>query len=293
MRHTIIIYIFAAVVALVGCTSRPSYVLSGGDMEDVLYDMHRAHFLLEQTDGSRDDGAKQYALMQSVLRQHGVSAAVWDSSMVYYSRNADELEDIYKSLTERLSYEATVMGAGMAEGADSTDIWRGDKHILLLQNDISPSYQWTVEADTLLRPGEKLRLNFLALFLNEQSQRRATALIALRLKNDSVITRNQMASQTGIYTLEISDDEAVGIKSVSGLFMLHRPSMSSFGGPSERNGQSQILSICQLKLLHEPKAAPVKDDSISSTHPDTLSHPLPHAMKPLPGAPPPLTPITR
>lgn len=273
MRHTLL-YIVAAALALTACSSRPDGVLSGGHMEDVLYDLHRAHFLPEQGDGSREDGATQRALMLSVLRQHGVTQAEWDSTMVYYTRNADELEDIYGSLMERLEYEASVMGAGSVGVEDTTDIWPGERHVLLAQNEISPSYQWTLATDSLLVPGEKVVLRFLALFLNPDAPRRATALIAMRLSNDSIATYHQTVTQDGLYSVELTDNDFHGIRSVSGLFMLHRPTFSPFSPQSENTVRSQFCSISQLRLLHEKRQsatpAAATGDSLVKPRPDSL-----------------------
>lgn len=247
-------------VCFSACSSRPDYVLSNGDMEDVLYDIHKAHYLPEQMNESRSNGALQYALMLNVLKQHDVTQAEWDSSMVYYTRHADEMQDIYSNLMERLEYEASAMGASVAEGADSTDIWNADRHLLLIPNDLSSTYQWTLNCDTLLQKGEKATLRFQGLYLNDNAQRRATAVLVMRLSNDSVIVRQQMITQSAIYKLELSDDDAIGIKSLSGLFVISSSSLGMSGGygddSSKRNTSSQILSLTDIVLLHEPKEKP-------------------------------------
>lgn len=255
------------------CTSRPSCVLGDSDFEDVLYDLHKAHYLDVDNKDGKDRGSEQYALMQSILEKHGVSEATWDSSMVYYTRNADELSDIYNNLMTKLSYEADVMGAGYSEISDSTDIWQGEKHLLLTSNILSSSYQWEIPTDTLLEAGEKLTFKFLGLFLNSNAPRRASVIIAIRLGNDSVITRNNVISQTGNYSMEVSDMPRLGIKSVAGLFMIHKPIMSSLGS-FENPDASQILSITNISLIHEPtiSKADKKEEDLSSTeNPDSLS----------------------
>lgn len=273
MRHTLL-YIVAVVLTLTACSSRPDGVLSAGRMEDVLYDLHRAHFLPEQGNGSREDGPTQRALMLSVLRQHDVTQAEWDSSMVYYTRNADELETVYASLMERLDYEASIMGAANTEVADTTDIWPGEKHVLLMQNEIATTYQWTLPTDSLLTAGERVTLRFLGLFLNPDAPRRATALLVMKLANDSTITSHQAATQNGIYSVELTDDEFRGIRSVSGLFMLHRPTFQPFGDNAAGAAQNQVFSIADIRLLHEKRtnaaAAASPSDTLRPSPLDTL-----------------------
>lgn len=263
MKNKYFIYILLAFVVLVtACeSSRPGYVLSSGDMEEVLYDIHRAHFLPETMDKSRDDGALQYALMLNVLKQHDVTQAEWDSSMVYYTRHADELQEIYGSLMDRLEYEATALGASIGNGTDTTDVWNGERHILLTSDNLNNIYQWKLDCDTLLEKGEKVTLRFQGLFLNPESQSRAATVLAMRLKNDSVIVRQQTISQTAIYTVDLEDRDTIGIKSVYGMFIITGSGQPTFSmmeqdRPSNNNGQ-QIFSISNIMLMHEKKEKPV------------------------------------
>lgn len=271
VKAIIVSLVVIVTVCISACSSRPDYVLSSGDMEDVLYDVHKAHYLPEQMNEARDNGALQYALMLNVLKQHDVTQAEWDSSMVYYTRHADEMQDIYSHLMERLEYEASAMGASVTEGADSTDIWNADRHLLLIPDDLNSTCQWTLKCDTLLQKGEKATLRFQGLYLNDNAQRRATAVLVMRLSNDSVIVRQQMITQSAIYKLELSDDDAVGIKSLSGLFVISSSSQGPVGGygndRSKQNTSNQILSLTDIVLLHEPKAKPSNGAPVSSETP--------------------------
>ncbi|MGM9713565.1 MAG: DUF4296 domain-containing protein [Prevotella sp.] len=253
-KHHLPLLALAVSLLVASCMTRPSYILGESDFEDILYDIHKAHFMDINDKNGKESGAEQYALMQSILRKHGVTEATWDSTMVYYTRNANELSDIYNNLMTRLSYEADIMGAGYTEISDTTDIWQGEKHVLLTSNILSSCYQWSIPTDTLLEAGEKLTLKFLGLFLNNNAPRRASVVISLCLSNDSVITRHNVISQTGNYTMEITDMPGLGIKSVTGLFMIHKPIMASYGSSAPQDAK-QILSINNIALLHEPPAS--------------------------------------
>lgn len=250
MKSSIFTVIAVLSVALLAACSaqRSKYVIDEDKMEDVLYDVHRSHFLFEDDIKRRYDAAYQYALTQHVLKQHGVTKQQWDSSLVYYARNADVLSHIYERLEQRLDHEASMMGAGVSEFSDSTDIWRADRSIVLSTEEMFSSYQWRLPADSLLKPGEKVTLRCMVHFLNTEAQKRATLLLAIRLDTDTVISRYSVASQTGIYTTEITDDMAKGIKEVQGIFVLNHPVQSSF---STTSSGKQILSITDIKLLHE------------------------------------------
>ena len=294
-RIVLFLHIIAFLCIMSACSTKPSYVLSSGAMEDVLYDVHKAHFLQEQKGIERYDGATQYAIMQSVLKHHDVTEAEWDSSMVYYTRNADELSDIYSSLLDRLSEEASIMGAGISDASDTTNIWTAERNITLTQDELYSTYQWTIKTDTLLEKGEHLKLRYLALFLNDNLERRATSLISLRLGNDSVMFIQHTPTQTGFYTLEIADTKDLGIKSISGIFMLHHPSMYSITDKQKLDGgrERQILCLSEIKLLHEPRVRPTnekqKGDTLKLQANDTVPNKdiekrdaPPHELMPVP-----------
>lgn len=239
-----------AVLGIVACESqKPSYVLSNGDMEDVLYDIHRAHFSFERENDSRENGAQQYALFQNVLKKHDVTQAEWDSSIVYYCRHTDELEKIYLNINDRLTYEASVIGASVGESNDTTDIWREEKNMLLTSIQPFTTQQWSIKTDTLLKAGEQLSLKFTALFARENARKNATCLIALRLGNDSIIKTQQMMNRTGIYDVNISDTEDLGIKEVMGLFMMQRD--LGYSTALRSSDKEQILSIRDICLVHK------------------------------------------
>lgn len=276
LRSSIHVVTFLSVVLLLNaCYSKPDGVISSGKMEDLLYDMHKAHFLQESQDIDRFEGKTQYAVMQSVLRKYDITQAEWDSTLVYYTRNADELSSIYNNLYDRLSYEASIMGAGISEVSDSTDIWSGEKYLILTDNELSSTYQWQIDADTLLKAGEKLKLRYMAIYLNDNGDRRATAVMSIRLKNDSIVSFHNVPTQNGLYTLDLEDTNNIGIKSVHGLFMLHRPPMNSSESQTKDPMKRQVLCISGMTLTHETPPAPpqssseevsISQDSIQSTN---------------------------
>ncbi len=276
-----VIYILLISVLLVACeSSRPSYVLDSDEMEDVLYDVHRAHFSYSDYN-DRGDGARQYALFLNVLKKHDVTQEEWDSSMVYYTRNAHDLERIYERLFERVNSEASAMGAGVGELVDTTDVWNAERQMLLFDYAPYTTKTWKIEADSILSPGDRVTLRFSGLFLSEKAGRYVTAVLALRLANDSVIVRNTTCSMSGPNTLVASDEGHLGIKSVHGMFMMHKTTPSSNSTLPE-TAQHQVFSIYDIRLTHEPTATkslpkPSQDKAelpMQAITTDTLSKPI-------------------
>lgn len=245
---------------------RPSYVLDNGDMEDLLYDLHRAHFTFVNSNDSRQDGAQQYAMFLRVLEKHKVKPAEWDSSMVYYCCHADQLEDIYKDLAERLEREAEAVGAAVSAGSDTTNIWRGEQSMVLTSYQPYTTRQWSLPNDSLIDAGERITLRFTGLFLQPGEEMRAECVLAIRLQNDSVISTSQTLNRTGIYNISLTDNESLGIKEVKGMFMMRRGNLmgitASSGGKS-----SQILCVKDIVLLHESQK-----QTKPKTEPDGVQH---------------------
>lgn len=233
----------------IACQTDKGNVLDYDKMEEVLYDIHRVHFAYKDGEETRENGAMQYALFLKVLEKHDVKQAQWDSSMVYYCKNADELQKIYDRLTLRLEREAELIGAATGgDSGDSTNIWRDEPYIMLTSYKPYTTRQWTIPADTLLKPGEKVTMRFTGLFLQPDVNMRAEFLLAMRLQNDSVVVNHQVMTRTGIYNLSVTDSDAKGIKEVKGMFMMHRNKYESGDVPV-----AQILCLKDIVLLHEPQ----------------------------------------
>lgn len=107
-----------AVMALLFCVSSckpslPGGVLSKSKMTDILYDYHLALAMAHMDDNG--DKGQSLAYREVVLRKHDVTSAEFDSSMVYYMRHTELLEDVYKDLTDRYNNEITAMGGSAKE----------------------------------------------------------------------------------------------------------------------------------------------------------------------------------
>src|SRR5574344_498650 len=100
--------------------STPSGILSKGEMEDVLYDMHIAQGIYETREGGIASGADLIALRASVLKNHDIDKAEWDSSFNYYCRNTREMYEIYQSLSNRIDRNVVALG-GKVDGVQGAE----------------------------------------------------------------------------------------------------------------------------------------------------------------------------
>lgn len=101
------IFIFAFSCIFFSC-NRNKYVMSKSKMEKVIYDLQlsQAIFDTQRNDFQTDEDKK--ALVESVLKKHGITQQILDSSLVWYSKNMAQLIRINDSVSARLKREQVI-----------------------------------------------------------------------------------------------------------------------------------------------------------------------------------------
>lgn len=270
-----------AVMALLFCVSSckpslPSGVLSKGKMTDILYDYHLALAMAHMDDNG--DKGQSLAYREAVLRKHDVTSAEFDSSMVYYMRHTELLEDVYKDLTDRYNNEITAMGGSAKEGGefanlsatgDTANVWNLATSMVFMPVKPFNSTSFDIKVDSTFHKGDRLMLDFDAQFIYQDGMRNGVAMLAVQFGNDSIAQRTIMIQSTQHYSVELSDADSLGIKSVKGYFML----MNDDNGTSVSSQTTlKLMFLEHIKLIRmhpqKPVAAPA--GSASSASSDSL-----------------------
>lgn len=271
----------------------PGEYLQPDEMEDILYDYHIA---LGMLDDKSDDGMKRTMYEMSVLREHGVSQALFDSSLVYYSRHSDRFQKIYENLTKRLGDEAVALGASASdignfgdsmEKGDTANVWKDATSFMLATLPPNNVRSFTLSADTAFHNGDKIVLSFKTQFIFQDGYKDGVALLAVRFSNDSVATRTVHLSESTSYDLAISDDARLGIKNVSGFITLQGSANSSQTTLKLMFVENVRLIRCHVNGI--PSSAASSVDVIDSVKADGLKpvteqsqHPQPVKQSPQP-----------
>ena len=267
-----------AVMALLFCVSSckpslPSGVLSKGKMTDILYDYHLALAMAHMDDNG--DKGQSLAYREAVLRKHDVTSAEFDSSMVYYMRHTELLEDVYKDLTDRYNNEITAMGGSAKEGGefanlsatgDTANVWTLAASMVFMPVKPFNSTSFDIKVDSTFHKGDRLMLDFDAQFIYQDGMRNGVAMLAVQFGNDSIAQRTIMIQSTQHYSVELSDDDSLGIKSVKGYFMLMNDDNGT-GVSSQTTLKLMFLEHIKLIRMHpqKPVAAPAgSSPSVSS-----------------------------
>lgn len=270
-----------AVMALLFCVSSckpslPSGVLSKGKMTDILYDYHLALAMAHMDDNG--DKGQSLAYREAVLRKHDVTSAEFDSSMVYYMRHTELLEDVYKDLTDRYNNEITAMGGSTKEGGefanlsatgDTANVWNLATSMVFMPVKPFNSTSFDIKVDSTFHKGDRLMLDFDAQFIYQDGMRNGVAMLAVQFGNDSIAQRTIMIQSTQHYSVELSDADSLGIKSVKGYFMLMNDDNGT-GVSSQTTLKLMFLEHIKLIRMHPQKPVAAPAGSSSSASSDSL-----------------------
>lgn len=256
--------------------SLPSGVLSKGKMTDILYDYHLALAMAHMDDNG--DKGQSLAYREAVLRKHDVTSAEFDSSMVYYMRHTELLEDVYKDLTDRYNNEITAMGGSAKEGGefanlsatgDTANVWNLATSMVFMPVKPFNSTSFDIKVDSTFHKGDRLMLDFDAQFIYQDGMRNGVAMLAVQFGNDSIAQRTIMIQSTQHYSVELSDDDSLGIKSVKGYFMLMNGDNGT-GVSSQTTLKLMFLEHIKLIRMHPLKPVAAPSGSSSSASSDSL-----------------------
>lgn len=270
-----------AVMALLFCVSSckpslPGGVLSKGKMTDILYDYHLALAMAHMDDNG--DKGQSLAYREAVLRKHDVTSAEFDSSMVYYMRHTELLEDVYKDLTDRYNNEITAMGGSAKEGGefanlsatgDTANVWNLATSMVFMPVKPFNSTSFDIKVDSTFHKGDRLMLDFDAQFIYQDGMRNGVAMLAVQFGNDSIAQRTIMIQSTQHYSVELSDADSLGIKSVKGYFMLMNDDNGT-GVSSQTTLKLMFLEHIKLIRMHPQKPVAAPAGSSSSASSDSL-----------------------
>lgn len=270
-----------AVMALLFCVSSckpslPSGVLSKGKMTDILYDYHLALAMAHMDDNG--DKGQSLAYREAVLRKHDVTSAEFDSSMVYYMRHTELLEDVYKDLTDRYNNEITAMGGSASAGGefanlsatgDTANVWNLATSMVFMPVKPFNSTSFDIKVDSTFHKGDRLMLDFDAQFIYQDGMRNGVAMLAVQFGNDSIAQRTIMIQSTQHYSVELSDADSLGIKSVKGYFMLMNDDNGT-GVSSQTTLKLMFLEHIKLIRMHPQKPVAAPSGSSPSASSDSL-----------------------
>ena len=200
----LVFLIFSIMVC--SCTDRPKEALSEDKMVDLLTDIQLAEGYYNTVGPGK---ANRDAIINSILKKHGVSQAQLDSTVAYYGRNIDDYYKLYGKVEKRirnLSYNATA-----DESVETDDIWPYSRFASLLSNQNSNGISFSFPADNI-ESGNLLEWKF-----RLPNQESVEASLGVEYTNGLVSIAKKNLSGNRSISIELQTDTAFNPKRVFGV----------------------------------------------------------------------------
>ena len=226
--HLCCICMFA--LAIAGCkVKRPDDVIPESKMEDILYDYHIAKAMGENL--PYNENYKKSLYIDAVFKKYGTTEAVFDSSMVWYTRNTEVLSKVYEKVKNRLKSEQETIGdliakrdkkPKMTRNGDSIDVWPWQRMIRLTGERMNNRYSFVLPTDSNYKDRDTLvwevRYSFLEPVLADSL--RATTMALQVIYEKDTVSHWKTFTSPGVQQIRLYADTLGGMKEIKG-FIFH------------------------------------------------------------------------
>lgn len=237
----------------------PDEIIQPSKMEKVLYDYHLTMGMSDNSKNTEKEARKKY-----IFQKHGITAADFDSSMVWYTRESQELMSIYENLNKRFKreYEHVERLLESREEAntrsfasgDTVDVWMKENILWFTKSPLNNRLTFEIKADSTFHPKDAFDWNMDYYFMTE-----GEAIMGLNViyENDSVIGMTKSITESGPQSIYLHTDSAYNIKSLNGFVYV----------PQNQAKQPNILlHKINLTRYHMPEPTDsLSTDSVSDT----------------------------
>lgn len=237
----------------------PEDIIQPEQMEKVLYDYHLSmgmHSNLKSADNYLKDAYKNY-----VFKKHRITEALFDSSMVWYTRNSVELASIYENLDKRFKREhaQSDMMLESRDGestritleGDIVNIWRKKDIFWLTDAPLSNQLTFDFKTDSNFHAKDAFLWKADIMFL---SKGKATLGFNVVYENDSVIGETRQITRSGQQSIYLHTDSAYKIKDLNGFIHVEKDTLQR---------TNVLIHNISLTRYHAMKVDSLKTDSIT------------------------------
>ena len=237
----------------------PDEIIQPSKMEKVLYDYHLTMGMSDNSKNTEKEARKKY-----IFQKHGITAADFDSSMVWYTRESQELMSIYENLNKRFKreYEHVERLLESREEAntrsfasgDTVDVWMKENILWFTKSPLNNRLTFEIKADSTFHPKDAFDWNMDYYFMTE-----GEAIMGLNViyENDSVIGMTKSITESGPQSIYLHTDSAYNIKSLNGFVYVPQ---------SQAKQPNILLHKINLTRYHMPEPTDsLSTDSVSAT----------------------------
>ncbi len=238
-------------------------------MTEVLADYHLARAMANTLNS--DQRYKAPLIMDGVFQKHGITKAIFDSSMIWYTRNPQDLAIIYNRvntlLQERIKesdatnlenslHKQTASYSDAYPSKDSINLWRGPSLLHMNRMLSTRREQFVIPTDSTFYPTDIIEWSLHTQML-PQSRNAGKAIMYLmaRYSPDSVIVSSRIIRESGTYKLTVRNNSGREMRQIWGFIQY-------FPGEKVTDAQNRIL-IDHIRLMryHAKKESNKKEET--------------------------------
>lgn len=254
----------------------PSDIIQPEMMEKVLYDYHLSISMTQSSKNTEREAQKNY-----IFQKYNITEAEFDSSMVWYTRESQELMTIYENLdkrfkreydrVERLLESREEANTRTSVSGDTVDIWRkGDLH-WFSRTPLNRQLAFEIMSDTTFHERDAFLWDVDYHFLTE-----GKILMGMNVvyENDSVLGLTRMVESSGPQSIYLHTDSAFKVKMLNGFIYVPDDTLA--------NDPKVLARHIKLTRYHMPE----KTDSLTTNaealteEPAQVSKPAKNEEKP-------------
>jgi hypothetical protein len=228
-------------------------------MEKIVYDYHLTMGMSDNSKNTEKEARKKY-----IFQKHGITAADFDSSMVWYTRESQELMSIYENLNKRFKreYEHVERLLESREEAntrsfasgDTVDVWMKENILWFTKSPLNNRLTFEIKADSTFHPRDTFDWSMDYYFMAE-----GEAIMGLNAiyENDSVIGMTKSITESGPQSIYLHTDSMFNIKTLNGFIYV----------PEKQDKKPNILihniSLTRYHQIESPDS--LSSDNIPNT----------------------------
>ena len=250
-------------VVMVACkVERPGYVLSDGVMEKVLYDYHIAKAMGENLD--YNEQYKRTLYLNAVFKKHNITQAQFDTTMAWYARHPEVVNEVYDIVRERLmasreNYNHLVSlrdgKPTRSKAGDSIDVWIWDRIHMLSGMPLDNKLMFTLPSDDNYQASDTIKWTVGFNFLSEQlvdTMKRPIMAMQVTYAKDTIVSALCRIDSSQVAQLVLQADTLGDIKELRGFIYY----------PTNQPKQTLLIDSVSLMRYHQT------NDSIPATTDD-------------------------
>jgi hypothetical protein len=202
------------------CSKVPDGILPEKKMQDILIDVYLAESLIETSRVAYSDTVRKAAIFQSVFRKYNITEAVYDSSLVWYSKNMDIYMNVLDMALADINIRIRDMGDVQASAApntnqDSINIWPRRDFLVLYPAALFNGVTFDIQPDRVYSSGSSFVLGMRVWGLTDKTRYFPEIRMAIS-QNDTVLYINKKITKDGYHKVILKGLPTKQIKRVYG-----------------------------------------------------------------------------